>query len=354
MATAKKLPSGNWRVQVFSHQDGTGKRHYESFTAPTKREAELLAAEFRAKKDRREKNNLRVGDAIDRYITAKTGVLSPSTIKNYRQMQSSRYDQLNQIPIKKLSSEDLQLFVSDLAGKVSPKTVSNVYGLLISAVGLYAPDATFRVTLPKKAKRRPDAPTDDDVAALFRIASKNMQKAIALAAFGSLRRGEICALTFADLNGNVLHIDKDMVQDEHHKWVIKDIPKTEDSLRDVILPERVVALLGTGAPSDRIVPILPSTVTYEFTKIRNRLGTSLRFHDLRHYFASIGAVMGVPDTYLAAFGGWRPGSRVMKEVYQNKIIPISEQYARKMGSHFDEILTECNTECNTEIKKAAI
>ena len=81
MATAKKLPSGNWRVQVFSHTDGTGKRRYESFTAPTKREAELMAEEFGAKKDRRAKHNLRVGEVIDGYITAKTAVLSPSTIR---------------------------------------------------------------------------------------------------------------------------------------------------------------------------------------------------------------------------------------------------------------------------------
>ena len=68
MATAKKLPSGSWRCQVFSHYepqfapDGspimdpkTGKqkqkRIYESFTSddPTsrgKREAELMAAQF--------------------------------------------------------------------------------------------------------------------------------------------------------------------------------------------------------------------------------------------------------------------------------------------------------------------
>ena len=39
MATPKKLPSGKWRVQVFSHMDG-GRKVYKSFTASTKAERE--------------------------------------------------------------------------------------------------------------------------------------------------------------------------------------------------------------------------------------------------------------------------------------------------------------------------
>ncbi len=45
MAKAKKLPSGQWNVTVYSHTEG-GKRRYASFTAPSKAEAERKAAEF--------------------------------------------------------------------------------------------------------------------------------------------------------------------------------------------------------------------------------------------------------------------------------------------------------------------
>ena len=43
MAKAKKLPSGNWSVQAYSHTvtvNGKQKRVYERFTAPTRKEAE--------------------------------------------------------------------------------------------------------------------------------------------------------------------------------------------------------------------------------------------------------------------------------------------------------------------------
>jgi hypothetical protein len=44
MATAKKTPSGNWRVQIFLGRDKDGTKRKKSITAPTKREAERLAA----------------------------------------------------------------------------------------------------------------------------------------------------------------------------------------------------------------------------------------------------------------------------------------------------------------------
>ena len=42
MATAKKLPSGSYRVRAYDKAT----RKYKSFTAKTKKEAELMAAEW--------------------------------------------------------------------------------------------------------------------------------------------------------------------------------------------------------------------------------------------------------------------------------------------------------------------
>ena len=50
MAKAKKLPSGNWRARAYDGLGANGKKKYISFTAPTKREAEFLAAEHAAKR----------------------------------------------------------------------------------------------------------------------------------------------------------------------------------------------------------------------------------------------------------------------------------------------------------------
>ena len=338
MPKAKRLPSGNYRTQVFAGKDENGKRRYESFTAPTARESELLAAQFKADQNRKRQADLTVGEAIDGYINAKEAVLSPSTIKAYRSQAEHRYDPIRNKSIRKLTSEDLQLFVSSLVGEVSPKTVANIYGLLSAALALYAPDLAFRVTLPKKKKRRQTAPSDDEIAVLYKKATGDLKISIALAAFGSCRRGEICALKYKDVTDKGVSVHSDMVQGYDKQWIVKEMPKNNESIRFVSLPESVLDLIGTGDPEDFIIKKTPNAIGNAFIKLRDQEGLSIRFHDLRHYFASIAAVLDIPQTYIADFGGWRQDSPVMKEVYQNKIVPIANSYAKILTDHFEQIV----------------
>lgn len=339
MPTAKKLPSGSYRVRIYSHTDSSGKQIYQSFTAPTKKQAELQALEWKNKHDRHQIANLTVYEAVEGYISAKEGVLSPSTIRGYVKILKNNYTPIGNVRIDKLTSETLQIFISDLSKEKSPKTVRNIYGLLVAAIGLYLPDKVFRITLPQKSIKKEFSPSNEDVSALYESASPELKKCIALAAFGSLRRGEICALTFSDLNGNTLSITKDMIQGKDNKWVVKDIPKTAASVREVRLPQKVVDLLGSGEPNEKIIKYkTPGSITQCFTKLRDRTGVNIHFHQLRKFYASIGAVLGIPDTFLSDFGGWSKSSKVMKDVYQHKIVSMSDLYANKLSDYFNGII----------------
>ena len=74
MATAKKLPSGNYRVRAYDK--ATGK--YKSFTAKTKKEAELMAAEW-LNSTQQSEDEKTFQQAAEEYIEIKTPVLSPTT-----------------------------------------------------------------------------------------------------------------------------------------------------------------------------------------------------------------------------------------------------------------------------------
>ena len=117
MPKAKKLPSGSWRCRVYSHTDENGHKHQESFTASTKAEAEMMAAEYAASKKRRARHDLTVSEAIEGYITAREAVSSPSTIRGYKPMQRNYYDSIGRLKVRNLTSEDMQLFISDLVKK---------------------------------------------------------------------------------------------------------------------------------------------------------------------------------------------------------------------------------------------
>ena len=336
MPTAKKLPSGSWNVRVFSHKDRYGKKIYESFTASTKRQAELMAAEYKVGKRPAADDDKTILEAVTGYISAKEGVLSPSTVRGYERMVKY-YKPIEHIKLYQLTNERIQIFVSDLSRILSPKTVSNVFGLLTSSIGLYLPEKRIKVTLPKIMHQKQLSPSDEDVRGLYDAACVELKKCIALSAYGSMRRGEISALKYSDIDGATLFIHADLVKDKGGKWIYKE-PKTPDSIRYKTVPAEVIELLGSGGPDEYVVKWLPDTITKRFIDLRKSQGVNIRFHDLRHYYASIGAALGIPDLYLAESGGWKQNSKVLKSVYQNKITPISEVFEKKLNEHFSKQL----------------
>lgn len=332
---AKRLPSGSYNVTVYSHTEN-GKRKYISVTAPTKALAELRASELKATKKRRMRSNITVLDAVNGYISAKEGVLSPSTIRGYVRMRDHNIEEIAQKRVNNLTSEDLQIFVSNLSSELSPKTVRNVYGLVSASLALYAPDMSFRVTLPAKQIKRPVSPSDDDIRALYKSAYPTLRICIGLAMCG-LRRGEICAVRYEDIDGTMLHVHADMVKDQHGNWLYKDRTKTPDGDRYVQLPQFVLDDIGTG--TGYVADIQPDTLSKQFIKYRDRLGINIRLHDIRHYFASSAALI-MPDTYLADMGGWsRSGAApTMKSVYKNNIKSMSEHYQKKYAKKLDKVI----------------
>lgn len=331
MAKAKKLPSGAWRCLVYDYTDRKGKRHYKSFTADTKREAEYSAAQYAAgKSDQIEECTLY--EAIERYINLKENVLSPSTILGYRGMLKNYFKEIGTIPLKKLSNTDLQVWISDMAIKVSPKTCRNAHGLLAATLDMFAPDFRLKTTLPARIKPELYCPNDDDVKRLLEhIQGTELEIAVLLAAFGPLRRGEICALTSDDIHGNRITISKSMVLDTNRNWIIKQ-PKTYGSYREIELPETVIEKLH--GKEGRLIQATPDQITNRFFRaIKYARLPHFRFHDLRHYSASIMHALGVPDVYIMQRGGW-VSDYVMKSVYRNVINLEAAKQERKITKHF--------------------
>jgi integrase len=343
MATAKKTPSGMWKVRVYSHTTPDGKKHYRAFTAPTKQEAEQMASKFSGSADRATRIDLTVAEAISGYIRAKEGVLSPSTIRGYRRMERNNYGDIAREKIRRLTTERVQLWISTLAKTMSAKSVKNIHGLLVSAIAFYMPGKNFKVKLPTRAKRPDTAPTDEQVLMLYNAAPSWLKICIGLAAFCGLRRGEVSALKYGDIKDGMIHVHADMVQDAAGVYRYKNMPKTADSIRYVPAPAELLDLIGSGAPDAFILDKYTGSITARFEALRDDLGmTDIRFHDLRAYYASTGAVL-IPDTYLARFGGWSKSSGVMKEVYQRELTDRSQVYADMMTGHFSALILKSMT-----------
>ena len=333
------LPSGSYRVQALDYVDAAGKRHYRSFTAGTKKEAQLLAEEWKLnrKKGIREPDNLTVLEAVERYLTVREAVLSPSTMRGYDYLKRCYFGgSFGRVPLRELDSTAAQIWVSELVKKgLSPKTVRNAYGLLAAALDMFAPDLHLKVQMPARKKPELYCPSDADVKTLLRhIQGTELEIAVLLAAFGPLRRGEICALTDKDVVGNTVVVSKSMVKDSERTWHIKE-PKTYGSYREVVLPDFVIAKLS--GRRGQIVRMDPDYVTHRFGRVLKTLDIPhFRFHDLRHYAASIMHAIGVPDQYILQRGGW-VSDNIMKSVYRNTIDLETVRQTKKINQHFEKL-----------------
>lgn len=337
MAKARKMPSGNWRIRLFDGTDKDGKEHFKSFTAPTKKEAEYLAAEYAAKKkaSASSRADKTLAEAYARYIEIKRNTLSPTTVLEYERAAARDFPELMPLRLSRITQEAVQSAVNVMSATHSPKSVRNAHGLLSAVLKLFAPDIRLNTRMPQGKKAEIYVPVEAEIETLIRnIEGTELEKAVLLAAFGSLRRSECCALRPEDIAGEVVSVRRAMVWTDEKLWDFKQ-PKSKAGYRDVTLPPFVVAKLVPREGAERIVDLVPTSVTNFFIKAVKRAGLPrFRFHDLRHYQASILHAMGVPDKYIMERGGWRTDS-TLKNIYQHTMSDKRKEVEAEIVARFE-------------------
>ena len=321
MATAKRLPSGSWRVQVYAGKDEQGRQHLKSFTAKTKKEAEFMAAAYAAgHKEASVFADMTAGKAIDQYIDNRVNILSPATVRGYRKIRRNAFPDLMPVKLSRLRQAAVTRAVNVYALTHSPKSVRNAYGLLQSALKVYAPDLRLNTPLPQMVKKEISVPEQGQISALMaHVRGDRMEIPIVLAACLGLRRSEICALTGEDIDtaARTICISKALVPNDKNEYVLK-APKSYAGTRTLsdVAPSILLLLKPFEGSPDRVFPHSPQTITDTFRHIAKALGLNCTFHGLRHYNASVMLALGVPDKYaMERLGQSTPG--VLKRVYQH-------------------------------------
>lgn len=320
--TIEKLPSGSYRATIM--QDG--KRYRRTFDhKPTQKEVlQALSDELNAKP----KIGLTFAEAAQKYCDMKSNVLSPSTLRDYVAYPRRLPEWFSGMIIDDIDQVKLNKVVNELSLNRSPKTVRNYHGFISAILGTFRPDLKIYTHLPQKKKAEPYIPSVDEMKQILdELKGSEFEVAILLASFG-LRRSEICALLPEDIEGNVVHINKSLVQNERNEWVIRHDNKTIDGTRDIIIPQYIV---------DRIMEQgyvyrgYPNSITRHISDLEKKLGIPhFSLHKLRHYFASRMSALGVPDADILHLGGWK-SDHVMKTVYRHSMID-KDRKAKQLAS----------------------
>lgn len=307
---AVQLPSGSYRCQVTVD----GKRI--SVTSPDPLDAIAKAIALRDGK-KRTPGAMTLGRCIDEFISLREPVLSPSTVKAYRSYRKYRFQAHMDTKLSALDHRTLQRMVSEEAKTVSPKTLKNAWALVGASLKEYGVDTSGIVLPAVPVAERPWLTAEEVLVFCDKVRGEPCEIP-ALLALCSLRRSEIAALTWddIDLKNNIINVRKSLVEGEDG-FVLKKTNKTKGSTRKVpiIIPQLRDALAAVPEKKGRIITKHPNVIYQQVNRVCEKAGLPrCGIHGLRHSFASLCHFLSIPPLECSRIAGWED-LRTMYKIY---------------------------------------
>ena len=341
MAKAHKLPSGTWRC-VASWTDEYGKYKQKSFTAATKQEAEFLASKFLTEKKHSMKpENKTLDDLINTYIENRSNLLSPSTITSYHKIRRTAFPSIIKTRMELLTPELYQRAINEYAKGHSPKSVFNAHSLankVLKANDVYVAE---KAILPQKERKEVSIPTEEEVVKLLdSTEDTRLYLLIAFSVFLGLRRSETVGLKWKDIDFDkrTVSIRRARVKDQFGLYVEKTT-KTTNSTRTLKIPQVLYDTLNTldsSNPEAYIIDDSIDALVSLFNRTREKIDFPYKFHALRHYYASVLLVKGLPNKYAQKQMG-HATDNMLKQVYQHTFKSKEEEFEATLDTYFSSL-----------------
>ena len=330
---------GRWegRIVVGYHDNGNPKT--KNVTAKTQAECKEKLQVLKEKCGRttdRLKPDMPFGDWIDFwYQNFSKPKIRPTTQECYEnRIYNHIIPEIGKIPLCKLTQNDLQQFYARLK-KGGRRRLTEFYGeglsdrmvrschtscrtALEKAVteGLITANPAIGCRLPPKKAKEMQVLTQDEIQRfLIQAHEEGYYEFFLLELTTGMRRGEILGLQWKDLNFSTgeLHIRRQVVKKGAQTLISK--PKTKSSIRTLILPPDMLDILAEHkknatcewvfpSPVKEGEPRNPASLYGKFQKILKRAQCKkVRFHDLRHTFATMALENGMDIKTLSAMIG---------------------------------------------------
>ncbi len=312
--TARKLPSGSWFVRVRINGEDIG------ITRDTEKAAiaEAMAIKAGIKRETREPSRKLLSTAYSEYIDSKSNVLSPSTIAGYRRLSRNTYQRLMSLPLHRITQQVVQVETNRMSETASPKYVRNAHGLLSAVLRYAGMPVDLSTTLPQKRKVEIIVPDTETQAAILKaVYGTEIELPVNLAMTMGLRMSEVRGLRICHVHGDRIHISQAIVDAEDGTPIVKP-PKTFSGDRWLAMTDRVRELVDASPiGTDYLVTLSGQAIYKRFERMLDKVGIPrMRFHDLRHAYASTMLMLGVPNKYIVDRMG-HASDRMVQLVYQH-------------------------------------
>ncbi len=365
----RKRKDGRWEGRYTAGRDpATGKVIYKNILGKT--QAEVKAKLKQAIQESTEIDMIRaeqytVGQWMDvwfeNYAKIKVRPSSHQTYKGY--IENHIKPNIGSVPLSKLSSLQLQKLYKKLLTKgrvdrieakeqpkgLSPKTVRNINQVISSAMDfakgqkLISVNPTDGCALPKLEHREMKTLPVEQLTSFLREAKESgVFEMYYIELATGLRRGELLGLKWEDLDlqQGSLRVQRQVARINGE--IVEAPLKTKNSYRTLPLSADAVEVLkeqrrknSTSTyvfPSPTGGPISPDSVLHMLHRVLKRAGLPMvRFHDLRHTFATLALQNGVDiKTVSGMLGHFSAGFTL--DTYAHVTTAAQREAAKTMGS----------------------
>ena len=365
----RKRPDGRWEGRYTAGRDSeTGKTVYKNVLGKT--QAEVKAKLKQAIQENTEVDTLKaekytVGQWMDVWFENYAKIkVRPSSHQTYRgYIDNHIKPNIGKIPLGKLTTLELQKLYKKLLSKgrverieakgqskgLSPKTVRNIHQVISSAMDfakiqkLISVNPTDGCALPKLEHQEMKTIPVEQLASFLREAKDSgVFEMYYIELATGLRRGELLGLKWEDLDleHGTLRVQRQVSRIDGK--VVEAPLKTKNSYRTISLGADAVEILkeqrkkcGNSPyvfPSPTGGPISPDSVLQMLHRVLKRAGLpKVRFHDLRHTFATVALQNGVDiKTVSGMLGHYSAGFTL--DTYAHVTTAAQREAAKTMSS----------------------
>ena len=259
----------------------------------------------------------------DRFLEIKKRQVKSSTLLDYsRVIDNHLIPFFRNVYLSDITPSLIQDFISELAKKdISSATQNKIFRCLrvvihqAQVLELINRDPTYAIKAPRIEKKEMHYLTQEEVTRLLEVANGRLKAILAVACFSGLRQGEILALRWMDIDFESRIIKVVRTYDPDYGF---SEPKSKDSRRAVPMPSILLRILNDhhACVSERH----PENLVFTNSKgnpinrsnlVRREFEIALidagirriRFHDLRHTYASLCIAAGMdPKALQRAMG----------------------------------------------------
>jgi integrase len=340
MAKATKLPSGNWRCKAY-YTDEYGERKSKSFTAETKNAAELAAREFvEDRKHHAKPENKTLGELADLYI--ETQFLSPSTVRGYKSIRNNALQSIINMRVGLLTEDIYQKALGEYAEGRSPKTVLSAHVFFNKILNKYGITVGNSASLPQKEDPDIQIPSIEEMQTFMeKIKGTRLYLYCLFSVCLGLRKSETIGLQWEDidLENRKISINHAKVRGEGGEYVLK-ATKTKKGKRTLHIPQVLMdALEEIEDKSGFVIKEPAKGMESLYQRQSKRLDFPYNFHALRHYYASIMLMHGIPNRYAKEKMG-HASEDMLKRVYQHTFKNVTDQHDKTLDTFFTTMFKE--------------